>query len=314
VILILSTARDEHAQQVFAELLKIGAEAQILDLSEFPQRLGLSLGYDKAQREFLLGCDEGGLDLDDCGAVWWRRPQSPDVSADITQPGHRLFAFNECSEALQGLWQSLDAFWINDPARDQVAHRKAYQLRVAQDAGLTIPATLISNCPRAAGAFVSRHGLGRVVYKSFSATEQDWRETRILKQDEVYLIDNVKYAPVIFQEYIDADVDLRITVVGDRLFPAAIYSQQTSYKVDFRMDIANARIEATELPPVVEEQLRTLMARLGLVYGAIDMRRTPAGEYVFLEINPAGQWLFVEYLSKQPIAATLAQTLADHDR
>jgi hypothetical protein len=314
VILVISTPRDEHAQRVLAELLKIGAPAQLLDLSEFPLRLGLNLQYGKEGREFILGCADGGLNLEDCGAVWWRRPQSPDVGPDITQPSHRLFALNECNEALQGLWHALDAYWINDPARDQVAHRKAYQLRVAQDVGLTIPDTLISNCPRAATTFISRIGAERVVYKSFSATEQEWRETRVLKQGELQFIDNVRYAPVIFQEYVEADVDLRITVIGDHLFPAAIHSQDTAYKVDFRIDIANARIEATELPPKVEDQLRALMARLGLVYGAIDMRRTPDGRYVFLEINPAGQWLFIEQFSQQPISRALANALASHDR
>jgi glutathione synthase/RimK-type ligase-like ATP-grasp enzyme len=56
------------------------------------------------------------------------------------------------------------------------------------------------------------------------------------------------------------------------------------------------------------------MQRLGLVYGAIDMRRTPEDEYVFLEINPAGQFLFVEQVSRQPIAAALARLLVEQDR
>jgi hypothetical protein len=314
MILVISTPRDEHAQTVLVELSKLGAPAQLLDLSEFPQRLGLAMRYEGRTRRFVLGCAEGGLDLEDCGAVWWRRPQSPEISSEIARSSHRMFAFNESVEALQGLWHALDAFWVNDPARDHVAQRKAYQLRVAQDVGLEIPATLVTNCPGAAREFVAPKGSERVIYKAFSATEEEWRETRILKPGEVPLLDNVRYAPVIFQEYIDADVDLRVTVVGDEIFPAAIHSQDTSYKVDFRIDIASARIEATRLPSDVEERLRAFMKRLGLVYGAIDMRRTPDGRHVFLEINPAGQWLFVEQFSGQPITASLARLLADKDR
>jgi len=56
--------------------------------------------------------------------------------------------------------------------------------------------------------------------------------------------------------------------------------------------------------------LRALMRRLGLVYGAIDLRLTPDGRYVFLEINPAGQFLYVEQQTGQPIAAALAALLA----
>ena len=51
------------------------------------------------------------------------------------------------------------------------------------------------------------------------------------------------------------------------------------------------------------------MHALGLVYGAIDMRLTPNGEYVFLEVNPAGQWLFIEQATGQPISAAIAEAL-----
>ncbi|MBI3370069.1 MAG: alpha-L-glutamate ligase, partial [Burkholderiales bacterium] len=102
-------------------------------------------------------------------------------------------------------------------------------------------------------------------------------------------------------------------VVGDKVFPAAIHSQSTAYKVDFRMDIGQARIEPAELPADVQEKLFALMKRLGLVYGAIDMRRRPDGSHVFLEVNPAGQWLFVERASGQPITQAMAELLREKD-
>ncbi len=314
MILVLSRPSDEHAQAVLAELEKRGARAQLLDLSEFPQRLTLSLKYGSGQSRFWFGCSESGLDLDDCGAVWWRRPQSPEISADVTRQSHRMFAYNESDEALRGLWQALDVFWVNDPIRDQVAQRKAFQLKLAEEIGLQIPCTMISNCVQDVQKFVHAHGVGRVIYKSFSATEQEWRETRLLRQDEVALLENVRYAPVIFQEYVEADVDLRITIIGDDIFPAEIHSQETSYKVDFRMDIRNARIQPVTLPAPIEDRLRAFMRRLSLVYGAIDMRRTPDGRHVFLEVNPAGQWLFIEHFTHQPITATLARVLHEADR
>ena len=93
------------------------------------------------------------------------------------------------------------------------------------------------------------------------------------------------------------------------IFPAAIHSQETAYKVDFRMEMNSARMEAVELPEDVIARLHNLMKRLGLVYGAIDMRLTPDGRYVFLEINPAGQWLFVEQQTGQPITKSLVRLL-----
>jgi hypothetical protein len=318
MILVVSNEQDEHARAVIAEIAAAGGHAQLLDLSEVPERLGLMMLFEDGRRSFRFGTGEGlparDIDFADCRAIWWRRPQTPLISEAITRPTHRLFAMSEVHEALAGLWHAVDAFWINDPARDQLAHRKVYQLRVAQEVGLTIPRTLITSDPETARRFVEEQGPERTIFKAFTASEEEWRETRLIGPAELAALDNVRYAPVTFQEYVEAVHDLRVTVVGDRIFPAAIHSQETAYKVDFRMDIANARIDATELPDDVEAALGRLMRRLGLVYGAIDMRLTPDGRHVFLEINPAGQWLFVEQLTGQPIAAELARLLLAHDQ
>lgn len=317
-VLILATATDEHAVAVADELGRLGARVEIVDLSEYPQRTQVSLRYeccsDCGGRSYALEVESGRLELEQFGAVWWRRPQQPQVSPEIVRASHRTFAATEAYEAITGLWYSLDAFWVNDPARDQIAHRKAYQLGAAQDAGLRIPQTLITNDPREARAFADARGYRGIVYKAFSATQEEWRETRVLKQEEIDLLESVRYAPVIFQEYIEAVYDVRVTMVGGQVFAAAIHSQQTEYPVDFRMDIASARIEAVQLPDEVEELLRDLMRRLGLEYGAIDMRRTPDDRFVFLEINPAGQWLFIEQESGQQIAGALARRLFEQDR
>jgi hypothetical protein len=319
MILVLATQQDEHARAVIAEITALGGNAALLDLADFPQRLHMSLRYAESSRRFAFFSPDGdrsepAFDLAEFRSIWWRRPQQPVISDDIRDPTHQLFATNEAHEALAGLWYAVDAFWINEPARDQLAHRKVYQLRVAQDVGLRIPQTLITSDPEAAGEFIAERRGDPVVFKAFSALPDEWRETRLLGREELDLLSNVRYAPVIFQEYIDATYDLRVTVVGDRIFPAAIHSQETSYKVDFRMDMANARVEPVELPKGVEKKLHALMGSLGLVYGAIDMRRTPSGEHVFLEINPAGQWLFVEQHTHQPIAAELARLLVENDK
>jgi glutathione synthase/RimK-type ligase-like ATP-grasp enzyme len=314
-VLVIAKADDAHTQAVVGEIHRLGSEAVVADLSQYPQLAQLSVRYGCCgDRSFELAMGGRPHDLADFGAIWWRRPQQPQVSDDLAHETHRLFAANESAEALAGLWHALDAFWVNDPARDHVAHRKVLQLRRAQECGLTLPDTLITNDPARARMFVDGHGYRDVVYKAFSALEHEWRETRLLRHEELGLLDYVRYAPVIFQEYVEAVYDLRVTIVGDSVFPAAIHSQETSYPVDFRMDMTNATIRPVDLPADVEARLKDYMRALGLQYGAIDMRLRADGTYMFLEINPAGQWLFVEQVTEQPIAATLARLLVQHDR
>jgi glutathione synthase/RimK-type ligase-like ATP-grasp enzyme len=312
VILILSHAEDAHACAVEEALNRRGAPSAIVNLADFPQRLQLQVSYDGcASRRFVLRHSTGvTLDLDECHAIWWRRPQLFTLHPEVRDPVMHSFALTEASEAFGGLWLALDAFWMNHPTSDADAHRKLHQLRIAQDVGLTIPETLITNAADEALAFVHRMGVGRTIYKAFSGTEQAWRETRLVKDEELVVFDAVRYAPVIFQEYIDAECDLRITIVGGRLFAAAIRSQQSAYRIDFRMDMARTPIEPYELPREVEHMLLELMRRLDIVYGAVDMRLMPDGRYVFLEVNPAGQWLFVEHRSGLPITEAVAETLA----
>lgn len=318
MILIVSSKGDIHAQAVERELKALGARVTLVDLSMFPQHGALSLrsGGDGRRCHRVKFSTRDWLDLSECRAVWWRRPQSFELHPKIAQSDYYTFTYGECYEAWTGLWNSLreDTLWVNDLNRDEAAHRKVYQLRVAQDVGLTIPETLVTNDVREAEQFIVQFPEESVIYKAFSATPQHWRETRLLREDGLSQLDNVRFAPVIFQEYIDAVYDVRITVVGDEIFAAAIHSQDTSYKVDFRMDMDRARIEAVELPAELREKLLRLMRHLGLEYGAIDMRKRPDGQWVFLEINPAGQYLFIEQKTNQPISKALAKHLAEGEK
>ncbi len=315
MILVVSSPTDGHASAVRAELSRLGTDARLLDLRAFPVRLDLALHY-AADRDAprRVRCHDGcDIDLRDVRAVWWRRPQPFELSGEIVRPSYRTFAYNECHEAWAGLWQTLDAFWVNHPSRDEVAARKAYQLDVARSAGLAIPTTVITNDPEEARAFIANHRHGGVIYKAFSATEQEWRETRLLRDAEQAQLEQVRHAPVIFQEYVPAGVDLRVTIVGDRIFPAAIHSQDTAYPVDFRIDMNKARVEPFELSDETLAGLSRMMRKLDLQYGAVDMRQGPDGRLTFLEINPAGQWLFIEERTRQPITTALAELLARAD-
>jgi len=302
MIVVVSAQRDLHAMRVLEELQRRGAPATLLDLGEYPQRSHLSLQFPGAR--FSLG----DLDFSRVRAVWWRRPQPFVLHDEVRDESDRAFAWGEIDAAFNGLWLSIDAFWVNHPSRDEEASRKVYQLKIAEEIGLRIPRTCITSDPRAARAFVDEHT--PAIYKAFGGTETAWRETRLLKPEETEHLDHVRFAPVIFQEYVRG-VDLRITAVGDAIFPAAIHVAPQGYPVDFRMTMEHAHIEAVTLPASLLAQLRAFMQRLGLVYGAIDMRLTPDGEYVFFEINPSGQWLFIEDAAALPITAALAEVLAN---
>jgi glutathione synthase/RimK-type ligase-like ATP-grasp enzyme len=296
---------------VLAALAEARTEARLLDLSAYPTRTSLSLtcGPDGPPRSALSPLGEDPIDLSRCHAAWWRRPQPLGLAPTMRLPAHRAFAYAECHAALASVWATLDAAWINDPVCDELAGRKALQLAIAREAGLQIPETLITSEPSRARAFVSEHGLENTVYKAFTGTLEAWRETRILRPEEVDQLDAVAHAPVIFQAYVPAALDLRVTIVDGRIFAASIDSQATAYGADYRMHMDETAVEPYVLPEIVAERLQLVLRRLGLVYGALDLRLRPDGEHVFLEINPSGQWRFIEDRTGQPITDAVVSAL-----
>lgn len=300
---IVSTADDLHVKAVSQHLGSLGAGHVVLDTSEVPAEVALT------STQVPWTGTWGSLDLATITAMWWRRPQPFALHDEVGDPQDRGFARGECAAMVSGLWSCLDAEWVNDPDRDEAASRKMWQLKLADRLGLRVPRTCMTNDPDRARAFVAAEPAA--IFKSFSATPATWRETRPVRPADLELMDSVRFAPVIFQELVPGGLDIRVTIVGDRVFPAEIRAGESAYEFDFRLDSAHAPIHPHALPDAVTARLLRLMDVLGLRYGAVDLRRAPDGEYVFLEINPAGQWLFVEIATGQPISAAMARLLAD---
>lgn len=318
MILLVSHDDDDHLAPVRSELDRIGSEAVVVDTSTIPGQTAMSAAHSVGADRWRLRLADGSwLDLGECRSGWWRRALPADQDSRIPDPVQAAWAANETYEAMSGFWDAVPITWVSPPRAIETSMMKTWQLPAARSAGLQVPDTLVTSDPREARAFIDRIGLGRVVCKAFSATLENWRETRMIGEAEYALLDQVAVAPVIFQEFVPAEVDLRITVVGEEVFAAAVHSQELPYALDFRLFLERGpgvRMEPTRLPDEVEQGLLRLLKHAGLRYGAIDMRRTPDGRHVFLEVNPAGQWLFVEQVTGQPITAAMARLLTNLDR
>lgn len=313
---IVSHADDLHTTEVVRHLGELDAPHVLLDTGHAPRAVSLTSAQDATgwRADWIDSDGDGVSAVDATGlrAMWWRRPQPFALHDDVRSPQDRGFAHGEVAAAVSGLWSCLPATWVNDPDRDEAGSRKMWQLQVASRLGLRVPRTCMTNDPARAREFLRREP-GRVIFKPFSGTPATWRETRPVREADLDLIESVRYAPVIFQEAV-AGSDVRVTVVGTDVFAAELRTEESGYAYDFRVDTHHCPTAAHDLPDHVTTGLLRLMEVLGLWYGAVDLRRTPDGDYVFLEINPAGQWLFVEYATGQPIAAALAALLARLDR
>lgn len=309
MILAITHRADEHAGPVLDALARQGAEAVVLDLADLPRRGRLALAYGAAGGREIYIDGRRPIDAAEIGAIWWRRPQPP-------RPPHSLgaaragFAVRQTLGAVMGLVSSVagTALLVNHPWRDDEAGQKTFQLAAAERAGLIIPATLVTSDPQAAREFLRGRPAAGAVHKALDATPEDWRRTRRVGRRGAAGIPGLRWAPAILQQRIPG-VDIRVTIVGDELFSAEIDARRSPSPDDYRGFERRCRIAPCRLPGQVEQGLRTLVRDLGLVYAAADLRRRSDGAWFFLELNPGGQWRFIERHTGQPITEALAALL-----
>lgn len=312
MILAVTHAGDEHAAPVLDALARLRAEAVVLDLSDLPRagRLAFAYGDAGASRELRLD-GQPPIRADELTAIWWRRPR-PFTAAGGLSPADAALAARQTEEAFMGLLASLGEAGVrlvNDPWRDQVASLKTRQLAAAERAGLSIPPTLVTSDPDEARTFLDACGQGGAIHKQLITPPEAWRPTRRVTAGDLARLDALRFAPVILQAFVPG-VDVRVTAVKDELFAAEIDARATASPEDFRLVLADCRVAPCTLPDRDADSLRSLLRDLDLSYAAIDLRRREDGSLVFLEINPGGQWYFVEQRTGQPITAALASLLA----
>jgi hypothetical protein len=318
MILILSSQRDGHVPRVAAKLEEQGFETLWFDTAQFPDRARMHIGFDnRGVTSRFLVWDDREYDLGRVTAVWYRRPGKPGVPASLKDTTQRYYSEWTSAHFLEGIWETLECFWVPArPAADHFAHNKLMQLAVASKLGFTIPQTLITNNPSAFLDFCEVPG--KLVHKPLRDT-QPKREgqyvslyTSIVERRNAHAYQAIRYAPEIFQHYVRKQSELRVTVVGTRVFAAEIASQQSrSTRHDWRhYDDDSVKYRPVQLPSELQARCVNLLAAFQLSFGAIDLVLTPEGEYVFLEINPNGQWGWVEEWTGLPISDAMADLLS----
>lgn len=298
--LIPTYPSDSHAVEVALVLEDRGHEAVLWHGSDFPTTQSASVDFRDGQVDWELA----GLDLDGVrppfDVVWFRRP-TPPVLPSTLHPGDLPVARRECSEFIAGLYflAAPDAFWVNPPPTRPAEH-KPLQLREATRSGLTIPRTLMSNDPERIRRFLTEHR-GRAVYKPFFPAQWDQDDhVHLLFTNEVDIDDlpsdsTLRLTPGIFQEKVEKAHELRVTILGEHVVTARLLSQESDRsRLDWRASAGRLGVEPDHLPPEVEQACLRLMRRLNIVFGAFDFIVTPQGEHIFLEVNPSGQFLWVE--------------------
>jgi glutathione synthase/RimK-type ligase-like ATP-grasp enzyme len=296
-IVIVAHHGDEHADRVQFALEHRGVLVHRLSNEDLPARrfVWSPIG------NFVLGRSRvepvAGL---------WRRPSSPRTSGIDEE--YEQFVDAECRDALEGALSAASIRWVTAPESLARAERKLYQLAVASELGLPVPATIVTNRRRDAQRFIRDVGetvVKPVRYGLVSSQRRAVAFTRVVAASE---FDRLAGSPVILQARVPAGIHLRVVTVGKRSFLSAL----TTSALDWRSDASNhdrfRRVGAQSFLGVARDALR-IAERLDLGFSSQDWTVDVHDRPWFLEANPNGQWLFLDRPHKGAITSALATEL-----
>ena len=314
-VLILAHDVDAQVDRLAEELADRDVPVFRTDLAAFPQTLTLDARLGPDGWDGVLTTEHRTVQLRDIRSVWYRHPSHFNLPEGMSRP-ERRHAAAEARCGVGGVLCSLDVLWVNYPSREADA-LKPRQLDVARRCGLRVPETLVTNRPDSVRDFAK--SIDRpLASKNLSAANLaesgrlQTAYTRRIDGDELDDLAGVETTAHLFQSFVTPKAcEARVTVVGDRVFAAAIHAGSPAAQVDFRADYANLNYSVIEPPEHVTVGMLAFLRAFGLNFGAFDFAITPGGEWIMFECNPFGQYGWLEDALRLPITSALADLLMD---
>jgi len=313
-VLIITNDHDEHADAVIAELTKREVPVFRFHPADFPHSYSVSIEVEEGRVQGELRSSDDRVAFDDICAAWFRRSGNLyETRMSITSEKLDNYVKIQSSGTVSAVCSCVEALWVSHPLALRRAEVKARQLVEASKAGLKIPRTLVSNDPERATTFVEDLGDADCAIKPLLAVgvtdeQGGFRMPLTAMLPRGHSLASVAHAPTILQPYVDKAFELRCVVIGERIFAAKMDTQaDEKSRIDSRG--GDPEHEIFDLPDEVEASLHRLMDSFGLNFASLDMIVTPEGEFVFLELNPNGQWLWLELELGLPLVASMADLL-----
>ncbi|MET9598558.1 ATP-grasp ribosomal peptide maturase [Streptomyces sp. NPDC006459] len=305
-VLVVTMKDDPTADLVIRELHDRAVPVARLDSGDFPATLSFAAYLTPEGLEGSLTTATRTVDLTRIRSLYYRRPSGfafPHLSEDDAR-----FALTQARYGLGGVVASLaGCLYVNHPHRIGDAEFKPSGLAAAVTAGFRVPSTLVTSDPGAARSFIQQHG--PVLYKPLSTplyrVDGVSCTVQVKEVTAEEIDDRVSGTAHLFQQRVHKSADVRVTVIGDRVFAVRIDSDL----LDWRTDYNRLAYSVVQPPPQVTSALLRYLSLFGLVFGAFDFAVDQAGTWWFLECNPSGQWAWLEPETGLPMVSAMADLL-----
>lgn len=308
-VVVLGWSTDGHVSSVLTHLQASGVSSICIDQIALWQE---TVTFQPA----VLRLKVGGQEISSCSLVWNRRAYPTTIR--YMSKGEKEFARAEFAHTLFGSLRALCSSWFNSPEAVSHATYKAAQLHwAARDGRLRVPRTLITSNSSEAKAFVGRNDGCYVIKALYRAIIESDRAFHVMYTSPVDARvrkrwADLKHSPCIIQEFIERQFDVRLNVIGDAVFATRLdTSHIAEAAVDGRRvrDHRDIRHSAIEAPDAIGRACRDMCAYFGLRFGAFDFVVGKDDVWYFLEVNPNGQWYWIEEMTGQPLSTAMADEI-----
>ena len=308
---------DTHADVVREHLRELDAPTFRLDLDVESLRSTV-LHFERD--EWRISQSDRSISSHEIKCVWPRRLTVSMTLEQQTNSETRSFRLwrSEWNRCLYGLYAYLrDAFWMNPIQQSSLADNKYFQFQIAKSVGFDIPEMISSNDKTKLSQFSNddETALKFMTQDIFKMDDNSFCGIYVNKivSSDLEKFEDIGENPVTLQRYIEKDFEVRHTYVERQHFSCKIESQKSGRaNIDWRRyDIAHTPHQKIIPPKEIVEKIEVLMDRLGLTYGAFDFIVDKEGKWWYLEVNSAGQWLWIEDLLDMRISASIARTLSE---
>ncbi|MFI2185401.1 MvdC/MvdD family ATP grasp protein [Streptomyces sioyaensis] len=313
-VFVIAEQLDPTADLVVDALSDYNVPVLRFDLAEFPRSVLLAAEHrdDEPGWRGELTTGRRAAQLEEVRAVYYRRPGLPVLSPRMGD-AYRGWALSQAVVGMVQILSSLPVVWMHHPDVYRASAHKPGQLVAATTAGLCVPRSFVGNSLAHAQRW--GEGIGRpLVCKPIAAASLNVPDgpptilpTRRIEVSD--LDESLELTAHYLQECIPKEFEVRLTVVGQQMFPVAIHAGSEQARADWRSDYGALEYEPVAIPDEVAAGVRRFMAAYQLNYGAFDFAVRPDGQWVFFECNPAGQWQFIAQATKLPIAEAHASLL-----
>ena len=321
-VLIVTRSIDRQTVELVTRALEArGVEAWRFDTDRFPHEARVRIELQRGGCEVELETEAGALRLSEVDAVWIRQFDPGTGLPRDLDPHLRHASILEARATLSGVLESLRGFCVDLPVRVRRAESKELQLRLARQVGLEIPRTCITNDPARARAFAASCADGAVAkmlvpprLPEVDGAPAGVLHTTALDAAALARLDDLRFGSMVFQERLMKRRELRVTIAGRRTFCAELDSASIpGAEVDWHRapESVMRAWRPAALDAAARERLLALLDELGLQYGAVDLVHARDGRLVFLEVNPGGQYHWLEHHAGLPISGAIAELLAE---